>query len=170
MNRPPEDGRDRLLADVLAEATPDGFRAALLGETLRRARRRRQFRRARLVGSLLVVLGVLAISFWKIAALRRPQLIEPAVASCDTIRTQPLPRDMIVSTQPLQTGLIVASTPGGVESIRTTSRSGAFHAINDDELLALVAPHPAVLVRVGPHAQELVFANPADQDGFPVSN
>jgi len=41
--------------------------------------------------------------------------------------------------------------------------------INDDELLALVASHPAVLIRTGPHSEELVFANPKDQSGFPLN-
>jgi hypothetical protein len=41
--------------------------------------------------------------------------------------------------------------------------------INDDELLALLADKPAILIRTGPHSEELVFANPEDQKGFPLN-
>jgi hypothetical protein len=47
--------------------------------------------------------------------------------------------------------------------------SGNFRVNNDDELLTLVSPRPAALVRLGPHSEQLVFANPADEKGFPVN-
>ena len=47
--------------------------------------------------------------------------------------------------------------------------SGGYRLINDDELLALLADKPAALIRTGPHSEELVFANPEDQKGFPLN-
>ena len=55
---------------------------------------------------------------------------------------------------------IVAPIPTVIE---IATASGGFHSINDDELLAMLADKPAVLIRTGPHSEELVFANPDDQ-------
>ena len=41
--------------------------------------------------------------------------------------------------------------------------SGGYRLLNDDELLALLADKPAVLIRTGPHTEELVFGNPEDR-------
>src|ERR1039457_506831 len=56
-----ETDNEQLLADVLAEAAPTDFREALLGETLRLARRRRRWRQTRRAAALLVALGLLAV-------------------------------------------------------------------------------------------------------------
>ena len=50
--------------------------------------------------------------------------------------------------------------------IEVATVSGGFRIINDNELLALLADKPAVLIRTGPNSEELVFANPADQKKF----
>ena len=50
-----------LLAEVLAEASPADFREAMLAETLRLARRRRQFRRVGPIAGVLVLMGLLAV-------------------------------------------------------------------------------------------------------------
>ena len=55
MQRPTDN--ERLFADALADAGPADFRASLLGETLRRARRRRHVRQASRVG---IVIGLAA--------------------------------------------------------------------------------------------------------------
>jgi hypothetical protein len=73
---------------------------------------------------------------------------------------------MIVVTEPLSADHLVASV-AIAEMIQTSS--GNFRVINDDELLALVAPRPAALVRLGPHSEQLFFVNPADEKGFPVN-
>jgi hypothetical protein len=48
--------------------------------------------------------------------------------------------------------------------VQTTTAN--YRVINDAELLALLGQRPAILIRTGPHSEELVFANPEDQKGF----
>ena len=166
MNRPTDN--ERLLDDMLSEAVPADFREALLGETLRLACRRRRWRQTRRAAALLVALGLLAV-------LVRQNLPPPPLApmpvtkakvkSYELICTQPLSAGVMVVTRPLSAGRLVASV-ATVEMIQTSS--GNFRVINDDELLALVASRPAALVRLGPHSEQLVFVNPADEKGFPV--
>jgi len=88
------------------------------------------------------------------------------VQGYELVRTQPLPAGMIVVTEPLSADHLVTSV-AIAEMVQTSS--GNFRVINDDELLALVAPRPAALVRFGPHSKELFFVNPADETGFPVN-
>jgi hypothetical protein len=155
---------NRLLAEVLAEAAPADFRAALLAETLRLARRRRQFRQARRAAGVLAVMTLLAV--WMAQQFFPPTAVSPARASLIA-----RPVYQLVCTRPLSAGALVSTrkfsdTPSavpvaGVAEIATVS--GGYHVINDDELLALLADKPAVLIRTGPQTEELVFANPEDR-------
>jgi len=164
MNHEPENGQ--LLTDVLAEAAPADFREALLGETLRLARRRRRWRQTRRAAALLVAMGLLAVL---VRQNFPPQPLAPApvakakVKSYELVRTHPLSSGAIVITRPLSAGQLVASA-ATAEMVQTSS--GNFRVINDDELLALISPRPAALVHFGPHSEQLVFANPADEKGF----
>ena len=157
----------RLLADVLAEAEPTGFREALLGETLRLAGSRRRARRFRRASAALVVLGLLGTLVWQFMLPGRG-IFTASVTSYAEVRTGPLPPDVIVGTQPFAPDRIVMSV-ASVDVVRTTPNSGGFRRLNDDELLALVAPRPAALVRVGPQSAKLVFVNPDDQKDFPLN-
>ena len=67
----------------------------------------------------------------------------------------------VVCTQPMATKLVVSSTPS-VYVVHTRPRGEGFRLINDDELLALAAPRPAVLMRLGPSSQMLIFADGKD--------
>jgi hypothetical protein len=167
MNHEPDN--EQLLADVLAEAAPTDFREALLGETLRLARQRRRWRQTRRTAALLVALGLLAVLVRQ-NFLPHPLAPMPAakakVKSYELVRTQPLSAGAIVVTRSLSADQLVASV-ATAEMIQTSS--GNFRVINDDELLALVAPRPAALVRLGPHSEQLFFVNPADEKGFPVN-
>ncbi|HEV2435296.1 MAG TPA: hypothetical protein VG077_04800 [Verrucomicrobiae bacterium] len=166
------DDANNLLTDVLTEAATADFRAAMLGETLRLVRRRRRWRQARHAATLLAVLTLCGVF------IRRDNLPQKPIASVPppapkTVRTsytlvdtQPLPASDIVTTQPVASGQFITSTPS-IEIVQT--RGGNYRVINDGELLALVASHPAVLIRTGPHTEELVFANPKDQKGFPLN-
>ena len=159
--------RERLLAEVLAEAEPTGFREALLGETLRLVGRRRRVRHLQRTGAALVVLGLLGTFAWRSVRPGHAVVARP-MASFTDVRTAPLPAAAIVRTQPLAGDLIVRSV-ASVAVVHTTPNSGHFRNINDEELLALVAPRPAALVRVGPHEEKLIFVNPGDQKDFPVN-
>jgi cytoskeletal protein RodZ len=161
---------EQLLADVLSENTPADFREAMLGETLRLVRRRRRWQRTRRAAAMFIVLGLFAI-FVRQTFLPRQTVSAPPVAkanpkSYELVRTQPLSANAIVSTRPLATEQFIASA-ATVETVQT--RAGNFRAINDDELLALVASRPAILIRRGPNSEQLVFVNPADEKGFPVN-
>ena len=159
-----------LLAEVLAEASPADFRAALLAETLRLARRRRQFRRLRSGAGLLVLMSLLAV----LAArhFSKPPVASPPLAkttepqSYKLVRTQPLPASALVRTGRFSTTGFAASVPKVYE---VATISGGFRLINDNELLALLADKPAVLIRTDPHSEELVFVNLEDQKGVPLN-
>jgi hypothetical protein len=165
MNQPTD--HERLLADVLAEAEPAGFREVTLEETLRLARGRRRGRQTRRAAVALAVLGLAAALAW-LDLRRRPVSIHPPVAGCKIIRTLPLPAGAVVATQPFSPDRLVASI-ATVERIQTTASSGGFSVIDDAQLLALIAPRPAVLIGVGPQQEALVFVNPEDRKGFPVN-
>jgi len=162
--------QENLLAEVLAEAVPMDFRAAMLAETLHLARRRRQFRRVRPTTGVLVLVSLLAVlvaqHFSKPPGVSLPLAKKIKTQSYMLVRTQPLPASALVRTRSFSATGFAVSVPKVVE-IATVS--GGFRIINDDELLALLADKPAVLIRTGPHSEELVFANPEDQKGFPLN-
>jgi hypothetical protein len=167
MNHEPDN--EQLLADVLAEAAPADFREALLGETLRLACRRRRWRQTRRAAALLVALGLLAVLVRQNFPTppRAPMPVTKAkVKSYELVCTQPLSAGAMVVTRPLSAGQLVAS---GATTEMVQTSSGNFRVINDDELLALVASRPAALVRLSPHSERLIFADPDDERGFPVN-
>ena len=163
---------EQLLNDVLTEAAPANFRDAMLGETLRAVRRRRRWRQTRRATALLTMLALCGVFIWWENLPQKPVISPPPSAakvvekSYTLVETHPLPANDIVTTQPLASDQMVASA-SAVKIVQT--QSGNYRVINDDELLALVASHPAVLIRTGPHSEELVFANPKDQKGFPLN-
>jgi hypothetical protein len=158
---------DDLLADVLSETAPADFRDALLGETLRLVRRRRRWRQTRQVAGIFAVVGLLAILFLKNETEEFVVSTPPAQKVAETnyklVRTQRLPDNSVITTRPFSDNQLVASVASVVQ---ITTTNGEFRRINDDELLALVSGRPAVLIRTGPHSEELVFANPEDQKRF----
>ena len=152
----------------MGEAASPDFRAAVLTGTLHEARRRRAARhrnRALMAVACLLVLG--GVALW-----RRgwgPQLT-PTVAQ--------LPGLVVVHSAPLDPKLVVETRPGAVNIVRndgttyavveTSDGHGLFQEIDDDQLLALLSGHPAVLVRRGPGQSELIFLDPDDARGWPV--
>jgi len=157
--------QETLLADILAEASPPDFRAALLAETLRRARQRRQFHHARRAAGILAALVLLAVllaqQFSKPPAASLPVAQKIARPSYELIHTQPLPASALIHTRNFAGG---AAAP--VPEIIEVATGGGYRLINDHELLALFADKPAILIRTGPNSEELVFANPEDQKRF----
>jgi hypothetical protein len=159
--------QESLLAEVLAEASPTDFRAAMLAETLRLARRRRQFRQIRRVVGALAVMGLLAVLVAQ--QFSKPPVVSTQLAkkiekqSYELVRTQPLAANARVSTRSFSAAGFTSTAPSVIE---VATVSGGFRLINDNELLALLADKPAVLIRTGPHSEELVFANPEDQKKF----
>jgi hypothetical protein len=151
---------ERLFADALADAGPVGFREGVLGETLRLARRRRQFRRLRRGGMALAIAALLAICLRSRTGSQRTS-IEKTPPGYTLVETRPLSANAIVTTQPF-TPAIVVSVP--TVTVVTTAEAGdGLRELTDDELLAL-APAPAALIRLGPHSAELVLANQTKAD------
>jgi hypothetical protein len=161
---------NKLLDDVLAEAAPAGFREALLDETLRVVRRRRRIRRTRNVAGVLAALALLGLLVLQRTSRPRSIAIAPtakaAGKSYTLIQTQPLSAGSVITTRSTSAVSFVTST-ATVAVVETSP--GNFRPIDDQQLLALVAAHPAVLVRTGPHSEQLVFANPDDAKGFPLN-
>ena len=160
MNEP---DREDLLSEVLADAAPAEFRAALLDATLLRVRRQRRWRQTRRAAAVVGALALIALRISRVMPPHPPTTERER--SYELVRTQPLPATSVVATKPLAAGQLIASS-GNVAIIRTDTAAD-LQLINDDQLLALAAPRPAALVRLGPASAELVFADAEDENGFP---
>lgn len=162
MKRPTE----KLLDDLLEEAAPPEFRAALLDETLRQARRRKTIRRFNSALGATALVALLAFVFWKTHG--------PNVAT-NRIRKPDL---IIVQSRPLNPAQIVQTKPGAVEMVSSlastftlveTHVSERLYAeIDDQQLFALLAGKSVALVHRGPNQAELIFLNSEDEKGFPI--
>ena len=156
--------QDNLLAEVLAEASPSDFRTTMLAETLRRARRRRHFRQGRRGLGVFLLMSLLAV--FVVQKFLSSPVVSPAPAAkilnpaYNLVRTRPLPAAALVNTRSDPETEFAASIPTVIE---IATISGGFRSINDNELLAMLADKPAVLIRIGPYSEELVFASPDDQ-------
>jgi hypothetical protein len=129
----------------------------LLNETLRLARRHRRIRRVRRASGVFAAIAVIVVT----AVWRSPrgagELLQPASQGHQLTITQPLPAGYIVSTRPFAVDQMVISA-ARVGMVQTTTTSGGYNELGDDELLAL-APEPAALVRRGPREAELFFVS-----------
>jgi hypothetical protein len=160
-----------VLHDVMAESSPPDFRAALLAETLRQARRRRRWRQGRVVAG---VLGLLVCATWlgwhrlppEIAVARPPEKVATA-KSFELVETQPLPPNAMVTTKEFGRVRMILS---GATVATVATGSGGFRFINDSQLLALVGPKPAILIRTGPDSEELVFAGAVESSSVGAGN
>jgi len=107
---------------------------------------------------------------WRAGALRRPIRLNPtaaqAVKAYTLVRSRPLPASALVETLPLPDGAAIASA-SLVETVPTTANN--YRPIDDEQLLALLAPRSAALIREGPDSERLIFVNPADRDGVPAN-
>lgn len=159
MNKPSHE--QQLLDEVLAESFPENRREQLLEQTFHHVRRRRHTRQTwRTVGALVVLLG-LGFLIWP-----RPHhpVVQPSPPKpYMLVETQPLPASNIVRTIPLTSVSQIHSGPT-VSVIATATEPRLAREIDDADLLSLAAPHPVILVRMGPHSAELVFAHPMDAD------
>jgi hypothetical protein len=86
----------------------------------------------------------------------------PVRGAIEIVTTQPLASTSLVSTQVLSAEHVVTSTPCAYV-VHTRPAGEGFRLIGDQELMALAAPRPAVLMRLGPTSQRLIFA---DSKGF----
>jgi hypothetical protein len=148
--------KKQLLNDVLSESGPDGFREALLDETLRLARLRRRTRQLWRVSPVLLV-GALG---WYLFPTH-PAAEKTEHLFVEIVATKPFDPAAVVCTQTMAMKLMVSSTPS-VYVVHTRPSGEGFRLIGDDELMALAAPRPTVLMRLGPDSQTLIFTDGKD--------
>jgi len=156
--------QEKLLADILAESSPAGFRATLLAETLHLAQQRRRLRQVRRTSGVILLAGLLTIVVMQ--RFSKSPIISPSPAAATLnpayhlVRTRPMPVTALVNTGIRSAVQLVTTMPSVIE---IATMNGEYRLINDNELLAMLADKPAALIRTGPHSEELVFASPADQ-------
>ncbi|MBI4661928.1 MAG: hypothetical protein HY735_24160 [Verrucomicrobia bacterium] len=154
---------DRLLDDILEDVISPPLRAELMDRTLKEARRWKRVRRVRDGLSVAALaLGVLGIVWRQSGPVSRVGGAPPS--SFRIVRSEPLPSSMIVRSKAGSIS-VVTSSPGFVVVVESAQQSGLFKEVDDQELLALVEGHPAVLVRHGPREAELVFLSEPNDVG-----
>jgi len=154
-----------LLDDVLREAEPSGYREALLNLTLRRVRQRRRLRRGRLLIGAFAMIGVLVLILSRIDS-DRVRVLRTSGRNCEMVTTRPLSPAAIVSTEIFDRARWVVTT-SSVPTVHTNLDGNNIRLLSDHELLVVAgATHPAVLIRLGPHTQELIFARREDREIF----
>ena len=156
----------RLLDEILEEAAPGEFRGAVLEQTLRSMRRRRVVRKARRGFIVLALFVGLPFVIFR-AVFISPQDTRGGFPKIAMVNSKPTPTSMLVETQP-GASAVVNSASGVVVVVETAAARNSLREISDEELLALVAGRPAVLVRYSPHQAQLLFVNAEDQNGFRV--
>jgi hypothetical protein len=127
---------------------------------LRQARRRRRWRQSR---SAAGVLAAFFVTFWLVWHGRE----EKPSAESPVLKILAAKNYQLVDTQPFPAGAIVATAnfagPSTISSTATvaqiTTSSTGFRYLDDAELLELAGPGAAILIRTGPHSEELVFAD-----------
>jgi hypothetical protein len=165
MNSPGE--TERLLNDVLSEDAD--FRAALLGETLRRVCRRQQVRRLNQAIVTLALLFGISAMLWKPSpreSRNSAQSTAPMSSQLALVSSAPLRAAMLVESRP-DTLDVISSSPGVLAIIESPAEP-PFIQISDADLFALLAGRPVALVRAQGQPAALLFLNEADRAGFPV--
>jgi len=156
----------QLLDDVLSDAAPADFRAALLDQTLRQVRHRRRVQRWNRNLAAAAGLVLVSLTCWKIFQ-PASELIESRVPALVVIHSRPLDPSILVETKPGAVNVVVSST-STFASVETGRSRSQFQEIDDEGLLAFMQGKPVALVRHGPNQAELIFLNPEDEKGFPV--
>ena len=120
------------------------FRDQLLGQTLRRVRRKRKVRYA---GQALLALLIAAVALWW--TLPRPAAFntQPQALGVPIVRTGPLSPEQLVTTR-LDSVAIISSD------------KSSFAFLGDEQLLELVPGETKLLVWHAPHQAELVIVGP----------
>src|SRR5277367_2759247 len=137
----------QLLDDLLEDSASPEFRAALMDETLRRARQRKRVRHFNLALGAVALVGIFAFAL--------QEMREPAVS----LTQVPQIRQPIVSATPaplLNPVQVVSTKMDSTLSVVQTSELDRPKEINDKELLTLLADKSVALVRYAPNRMELI--------------
>lgn len=154
--------KDALLRDVFAEELPADFNAALLAGTLHAACTKRRNRRLRNTVGALALVSLAATLIWNLQPQSRQLAEEPAITRmhCPVIASQSLPPTALVTNRAFPLMVTIGSQTF-VTVISSATEPPLFRTIDDAQLLALAGPRPALLVRVGPSEQALIFPDEA---------
>jgi hypothetical protein len=154
-----------LLDEVFEDVAPSSFRAELFGQTLKEARRRNRARRRNQAVLTLAAVALAGLLVWRREAPRIvPQRSSPS--SLAVVRSAPLDPSEVVETIPGSAHLI-GSSSSTIASVETQS---SVPELNDAELLALMDGTPSVLVRKGPHEEELLVVDATTSTPRPVDD
>lgn len=140
-----------LLRDVVRSSTPDALRAAVLRDTLHRAKARRVLRRVRYASCALGAIVALAIAW---TSLRAPGTTPLQRKDQPVAIDAPIPGYLVVTTVPFHD---IISTPTDLVVDTVTTTPPPLTLIDDRELLAQFSPARPILVRTGPDSQMLVL-------------
>ena len=159
---------EQLLDDLLEDAAPPEFHAALLDKTLQSARQRKRVRRLNLMLGTLILAGLFAFAIQETRnprtlpnQIRQPILSVAALPSSHSLQ--------VIGTKPDSIKSVAVSDSSDLTlTVVQTSESDRPKEINDKELLALAGDKPVALIHQGLHQSELIFLNPKDENGFPV--
>jgi hypothetical protein len=159
-----DDFREKLIADVLGEDSDPALREALLGQTLRLARRKRRLGKLRQATPAGVAIAALLLITARLFRLGPSTPLEP-YHPYTNVRTQPLPVAALVTTRPRGAESLV-TTSYSLATVSTVHGVSSPHELTDEQLLKFTEGLPVVLIRQNNHAAELVFANPADREAL----
>jgi len=143
---------EQLLSAMFDDAAE--FREQLLGETLRRVRRKR---RIRSIGRALLALVIAAFTIWW-GLPHRATFNSAPVQVGRGVPAEPQAAARIVLTSPLSAGQLVTTRQDSVVMISSDKSTVAM--LDDDRLLDLVPGETKLLVWHAPHEAELVIVGP----------
>lgn len=153
-----------LLTDVFSPEDPGDGPGALLQTTLRHVRRKRWRKRATVPALVAVMVGLPLWLHRPLPSVESSPVAETA-SPVKIVGTLPFSAELHVETR---AGLIpVTPTSAGLATVLETGFSPrAWKLIDDQELFALLAGRPALLIKNETGRTELIFPNRADQDQF----
>jgi hypothetical protein len=159
MKRPTE----QLLDELLEDAAPADFRAALMNKTLQQARDRQTVRRVRIGVGIAALIATLVTILWNGAASDQRQFA--TTHSLSSVETHPLNPSQIIQTHPSSDIFVIVSesAASAVSVVRTEPSVRTYVEISDQQLLVLLSGRAVSLVRHGPDDAELIFLDPKDQ-------
>lgn len=156
---------NHLLDELFDELTSPAFRAELLEQTLAEARHTKNARRRNRTILTMAGVALAGLLAWRMELPR------------NVPEHAPLTGLAVVRSVPLAASEIVESIPGSAHVIGSTSSTIAFvktqssvPELNDAQLLALMDGTPSVLIRKGPHDEELLVVDASTSTARPVDD
>lgn len=161
-----ENEHGRLMDDILEEIAPPAFRAELLDRILKQAQRRNRMRRWNNGVFTTAVIAVIGLFAWRMHVPEKGKQEQP-LSGLTVVTSKPLAASMAVESNPGSV-TVISSFPSTITVVETSPSAHDYRELNDEELLAMVAGTPSVLVRLGPHQAELLVVDASTHAALPV--